>query len=233
LANSIGVLRESPLHAALKSWCAGPGDKVEVPVDGFIIDIVQEDGLVEVQTGGFSSIRKKLLSLVEHHRVQLVYPIAQDKWIVKVAGDGQMVSRRKSPKRGRWSDVFDELVRFPKLLIHPSFSLELVLTQEDEIWRPATGRAWRRRGWRVEERHLLRVVEHRVFATPLDLLGLLPGDLSEPFTTADIATVLHRRRPLAQKMAYCLREMGVIVPIGKNGNAILYERDKVASGGLS
>jgi hypothetical protein len=48
--------------------------------------------------------------------------------------------------------------------------------------------------------------------------------LAEPFTTSDLAASLPRPRRLAQRMAYCLREMNVINPVGKQGNTILYVR---------
>ena len=48
---SIGSLHEKSLHAALKAWCLQPGDHTEVPVDGYIIDIVRGDLLIEVQNG--------------------------------------------------------------------------------------------------------------------------------------------------------------------------------------
>ena len=38
----IGTLREKPLHASLKQLYARPGDRAEVAVDGFVIDLVRE-----------------------------------------------------------------------------------------------------------------------------------------------------------------------------------------------
>ena len=38
-SNHISTLNEKPLHAGLKEWYARPGDRIEVPVDGFLIDI--------------------------------------------------------------------------------------------------------------------------------------------------------------------------------------------------
>jgi hypothetical protein len=56
----IGLLNEKPLHASLKEWYAQPGDRFEVPVDGFVIDIVRDDLLLEIQTGSFGSIKSKI-----------------------------------------------------------------------------------------------------------------------------------------------------------------------------
>ncbi len=54
--SNIGTLNEKPLHAALKEYYAKPDDQFEVSVDGFVIDIVQGDLLIEIQTGNFASI---------------------------------------------------------------------------------------------------------------------------------------------------------------------------------
>ena len=61
----IGTLQENSLHAALKTWYAQPGDQLECKVDGYVIDLVRGDLLVEVQTANFSAIKRKLLKLLE------------------------------------------------------------------------------------------------------------------------------------------------------------------------
>jgi hypothetical protein len=48
VANTIGTLNEKPLHAALKQWYAEPEDRIEAPVDGFTVDIVRGDLLIEI-----------------------------------------------------------------------------------------------------------------------------------------------------------------------------------------
>ena len=68
--SGIGSLNEKPLHASLKKWYARPEDRFEVEVDGFVIDIVRDDQLLEIQTGNFASIRSKLKKLVRSHRVR-------------------------------------------------------------------------------------------------------------------------------------------------------------------
>ena len=55
-----------------------------------------------------------------------------------------------------------------------------------------------------------------------DLWGCLELDLPEVFTTADLATGGAMPRWLAQKAAWCFRQMNYIEPCGKQGNAIEY-----------
>ncbi|OQX62058.1 MAG: hypothetical protein B5M51_06630 [Anaerolinea sp. 4484_236] len=221
--SGIGTLNEKPLHAALKEWYACPGDQFEVPVDGFVIDIVQDDLFVEIQTGNFASIKSKLNKLARSHRVRLVYPIAQEKWIVKLPKDGDgEITRRKSPKRGRVEDLFWEIVSFPQLLAIPNFSLEVLMIKEEEIRRYTGKRKWRRKGWGTQERLLLEVVDQKLFEEPADWRALLPKGMGE-FTTKDLAEAIGIRRQLSQKMAYCLRKADVVNLIGKRGRANLYK----------
>ena len=219
---SIGVLNEKPLHKSLKQWYSQPGARLEVPLDGFVIDIVRDDLLIEIQTGSFASIKAKLMHLTRAHRVRLIYPIVQEKWIVRLTPGGRGdVIRRKSPRKGRAEDLFRELVSIPQLLSNPNFSLEILMIRQEETRRYVGKRQWRRRGWAIEGRRLLEVLDQRVFGASSDWLRFVPEGL-ESFTTSDLATATSTRGDLAQKMAYCLREGSVIELIGKRGRANLY-----------
>lgn len=216
------MLNERPLHAALKAWYAQPQDRFEVAVDGFVIDIVRGDLLLEIQTGSLASIKAKLRKLARSHRIRLIYPIAREKRIVKLAADGRNASTgRLSPKRGRAEDQFWEMVSFPELLANPNFSLEILMIREEEVRRFEGGRHWRRKGWVTHERRLLEVLERRLFREPADWRALLPQGLST-FTATELAEALSISRRLAQKMVYCLRKASVINLIGRQGRAQLY-----------
>jgi len=230
VASTIGTLRETSLHAALKAWYARPGDELEASVEGFQIDLRRGAQLIEIQTRNFAALKRKLTQLVERHPVRLVHPIAQEKWIVRLGRDGVTpLTRRKSPRRGRVDQLFAELVSFPELVAHPHFSLEVLMTQEEEILRPVRRgnghrASWRRKGWAICDRRLLNVVEQVVFASPSDFRAFLPNSLPQPFTSRDLAWAAGQSLDLAQKITYCLRKMGVIESVGQRGRALLYTR---------
>ena len=222
----ITTLNENPLHAALKEWYARRGDRVEVDVDGYHVDVVRGKLLIEIQTRNFASLKRKLEYFIRsRYPVRLVHPVSREKWVVRLSEDGQEVlSRRKSPKRGFYEHVFDELTSFPKFMLIPSFSLEVLLIQEEEVRRHAQGRRWRRKGWATVERRLLDVVGRQCFREPRDLAALMPSGLPEQFTTLQLASAMGKPRRFGQKMAYCLREMNIILPVGRQGRSILYAR---------
>jgi hypothetical protein len=220
--SGIGLLNEKPLHASLKEWYAQPEDQFEVAVDGFVIDIVRDDLLLEIQTGNLASIKSKLKNLARSHQIRLIYPIAQEKWIVKLAKENSGgITRRKSPKRGRVEDLFWEMVSFPQLLANPNFSLEVLMIREEEVRRYEGKRNWRRRGWAIEERRLLGVVGQMLYEEPADWRAFLPEDLGA-FTARDLSEAIGIRRRLAQRMVYCLRKVSVVKLTGKQGRANLY-----------
>ena len=223
----IGTLNEGTLHAQLKAWYRRPGDLLEHPVDGCVIDIVRGDTLIEIQTCGFAPLRRKLDRLLARHPVRLVVPIALTRRIVRLSTDGEVLSARRSPRRGRPEDVFARLVSLPALLAHSEFELELLLTHEDEHRRHEPGRAFRRHGWVVVGRTLLGVDGNIVLQTPDDAAALLP-DLPDPFDTAELAAAGGCHRRLAQQMTYCLRAMGALQVDGRRGRAVLYRRASVA-----
>jgi hypothetical protein len=219
----IGTLGEKSLHSALKDWCAQSGDQLEAEVDGFHVDIVRKKFLIEIQTTNFSSLRRKLSSLIKKHRLRLVYPIAQEKWIVRLASDGKTrIGRRKSPKRGNIFHLFEELVSIPNLIKNRNFSLEVLLIQAEEIRCDDGQGSWRRKGLSIVDHRLIGVVGRHIFEKPSDFLGIIPGNLSDPFSTKHLAEAIDQPRWLAQKMAYCLRNMGAIDIVGKDGNSLLY-----------
>lgn len=222
----IGTLNEGPLHASLKQLYARPGDRTEVAVDGYVIDILRRNLIIEIQTANFSSIATKMRDLASRHRVRLVYPVAQERWIVKLPehGDATKQVRRKSPKRAGVVDVFQELVSFPDLIRNRNFEIEVILTRDEQIRRFDGRRGRRRRGWVVVERRLLDIIDRQIIRGPDDLLNLLGSELPEPFRTSDLAASLGRTRAFAQKVAYCLRKCELISQVGKDANAILYAR---------
>jgi hypothetical protein len=220
---NIGTLSERSLHAALKDWYAQPGDEREVKVDGYIIDIVRGDLLVEIQTRSFTPLKRKLAKLTETHQVRLAHPVASERWIVKMAADGEsLIERRKSPRKGYVEHIFMELVSIPHLIERDNFSLDVLLIREEQVWCQDGRGSWRRKGWSLTDRRLIDVVHQITFRTPDDFRALLPPDLPPEFTVKDVARGLHQPENIAGKMMFCLRAMNAVQLVGKKGRAYLY-----------
>jgi hypothetical protein len=137
---------------------------------------------------------------------------------------GEAVTRRKSPRHLAVVDVFCELVSFPELMGHANFELDVVLTEEEAVWRFEGRRRWRRRGWVTVERRLLQVFETVALREIADYRAMIPAGLPPAFATSDIARAIGRPRRVGQQVAYCLRSGGLIEQVGAQGRAIVYGR---------
>jgi hypothetical protein len=224
----IGTLNEGSLHRQLKEWYRTPGDALEAPAGGYVIDLVRGETLVEIQTGGFAPLRRKLDRLLQEHNVRLVAPLPLTRKIVRLSAEGEVLAARLSPRRGRVEDVFTRLVSIPALLAHPRFELELLLTHEEEHRRHGVKRSWRRHGWTVVGRSLVSVERSIVLSCPADASALLP-QLPDPFDTAELAEAGGCDRRLAQQMTYCLRAMGALETCGHRRRAVLYRQARGAA----
>lgn len=216
-------MNEWSLHSAIKIWYSLPGDKIEVKIDDFIIDIVRNKLLIEIQTRRFSPIKKKLTSLAKNYNVRLVYPIPEQKWIIRVSKSGKIISRRKSPKKGKLTDLFYELVRFPQLIRADTFSLEILMIKENEIRCNDGKGSWRRRGVSIKDRRLIEVSDRILFENENDFLRFLPRELNETFTNRRLAKLSGVPIHLGRKITYCLSKMGAIKQVGKKGRTPLFQ----------
>lgn len=220
--NRIGTQKENSLHASMKDYYLRPGDNVEVEIGRYIVDIVRGERLIEIQTTNFHALKAKIEYLLQDYHVRVVHPIPRDRWILRLGKDGELKSRRKSPKHGRPEDLFDELVGLVNLVGNPHFSLEVTLIQDEVVWIDDGRGSWRRKGWSVADRKLIKVLDTFLYERPLDYLSLLPRSFEGPFTNADLSKALKIRRRLAEKMTYCLRKMGVIETVGTRQRFNLY-----------
>ena len=223
----IGTLNESPLHSALKDYYFTKNAEREFPVGKYIVDIYSNGIIYEIQTGSFSGLSKKLSTLLNENLVVLVYPIAACSLIAKHDNldNDQKVAFRKSPKKGVFLDVLNELVYIPKLLNNPKFSIEIILIEErvNRIYDAKVRRG--RGGWRTINRELTKIIDIKRIYSMQDILDLISLDLPDSFDTKHLSIAMGEKTlSLAQKLAYCLREANMIKIKGKNGKSNVYKK---------
>ena len=223
IIRKIGLINESNLHSALKQEYSGTDTVHESLIDGYVVDVVQNDTVIEIQTGSFTKIRSKISNLLPRYRVKLVYPIAIEKTIV--VHDSKMKNilyKRKSPKKGELIDISNEIMHIPDLITHPNFCLEVLFTKEEEI-RSADGRgSWRRKGISILDRKLLDIVKRVSFDHYRDYLMLLPDSLPSTFTNRQLSDLMKKPVNKIRKLTYSLKKIGLLEVTGKKGNAHLF-----------
>ena len=215
-------MTEYSLHAEIKEWYSALGGEVEVKVDDFIIDVLKDGLLIEIQTRNLSAIKKKIGKLLLTNKVRLVYPLSTVKWIVYVSKSGDFVRKRRSPKREKIVDLFVELVHLSNLVNDKNFSFEVLLIEEEELRCDDGKGSWRRRGISIKDRKLVKVFDRVVFEDRTDFLKILPTNVGVSFTNKVLAKELGISIRLAQKITYCLRKMNLLIIDGKKKRELIF-----------
>ncbi|MDR1839386.1 MAG: hypothetical protein LBQ93_07395 [Treponema sp.] len=237
---SIGTRNESSLHRTLKFQYTGPGGKTEVEAGEFVADGIRKNGeYIEVQTGSFAPLKKKVKEFASYGKVRIIHPVAVKKIIEvykpvlgkkakKQAGveNGELLYRRKSPVKGSLWNIFDALMYAPELPLIRGVSIEIVLIDITEI-RVKDGKgSWRRKGISIKDRQLTYWHESVLFEKPADYLRFIPFKKKEEFTTSILAERAGVDKWTAQKALYVLTKLKIVKRTGKKSNSWVYVRKK-------
>ncbi|MDR1419371.1 MAG: hypothetical protein LBI86_03270 [Treponema sp.] len=220
---SIGTEKESALHQALKFRYTGVGGTTEHSLEGYVCDGIRDDGeIIEVQTGSFGPLKKKIPVLSARGRVRVIHPVTVVKYIELLDEKGKPVYRRKSPRRGTEWDLFYHLLYAPELPLIPGLVIELALVDVLERRTNDGKGSWRRGGASISGRELAAWRGTIPLERPADYLRFVPFGGNDEFTVKDLAEKAGINIPLAQKTLYVLLKMNVVERTGKKGKAFLY-----------
>ena len=252
----IGTYKEKRLHALLKDFYSPEGARQEVRLtdeqldgqgmkkyavltdvatrrarDRYVADILTQDGeIVEIQTGGFYPLVKKLhfYLCVTDYRITVVHPVAAVKWVRWMdPRTGEITERRRSPKRGNVKDVARELYWLLPYLAEPRFHLCIPLLEIEET-RLLNG--WGNGGKRGScryDRFPLSLCDEVTLSCPQDYANIfLPSEeqLPSPFTAAAYAKAAGLRGKTVYSMLRMLCELGFLTSADKQGRAMTWKR---------
>ena len=134
--SGIGTLGEKLVHRTLKLYLEPREEYHEVAVCGYVADVMNESGIIEIQTRGFSQMKDKLARFLDQYSVTLVYPVIVDKeilWFDKHSGE--LASRRKSSKHATARGLLSELSGIGELALHDRLTLKLVFLRREGAGR--------------------------------------------------------------------------------------------------
>jgi len=223
---SIGTKNESSLHRALKFQYTGTGGKSEVQVGEYVADGITKKGeYIEVQTGSFAPLRKKVKEFVSHGNVRIIYPVSITKKIEVFDTKGKLLYRRKSPVRGSLWDLFDALLYAPELALVKGITIEVALVDTTEKRIKDGKGTWRKKGISKKDKSLAAFHESVIFTKKADFIKhFVPFKTTEEFTVTSHAEKTEIKRHISQKALYVLAKMKVVKRIGKKGKSWIYTR---------
>lgn len=222
---SIGTLGEKTLHAVLKQYYEPDRANHERKIGSFVADIVNDAGIIEIQTRAFDKLRKKLAGFLEIYPVTVIYPIPKTKWLLWIdTQTGEITKKRKSPKQGRIFDAIFELYKIKSLLCHSNFRLRIVFLDMEE-YRYLNG--WskdKKKGSTRCDRMPVGISEEIQINNTLDYVKFIPDELPVRFTSKDYKSAAHTTLRTAQTALNILSYTGIIGRVEKHGNLCVYEK---------
>ena len=219
-ATTIGTLNEKAIHNALKCYYGGDIDH-EAKIGSFYADIAGEKGITEIQTGSFGKLNKKLSEMLRACHVTVVYPFEKivNSYSVNEK-TGELISSSKRENKDL-SKLFLELYRIKGFLTNPNLTICIAELEISKTAYYKDNRRIRYRGMRREKTPVKLLNEIRL-EKKADYGVFLPEGLNGRFTKKELSVVC---KPTDSSLLLEILEFtGVVKRVGKEGNAIVYEK---------
>ena len=224
--DGIGTLSEGAVHKALKYYIEPNSEHHEAELFGMVVDILNGDGVTEIQTANFGYLKSKLKRLLPTHPVTVIYPLAGRKTVVTLdKATGEVISRRVSNRHMTVYDAGRELYAISDFLTDDRLRVELLLLDCEEYRiREIT------KGGRVRTRRLSMRPTGIISVSELcereDFLIFLPDTLGDEFVAKEYYKAIKSR---SRYTYYCLRllsDLGLIAHTDTRRRAFVYTRIK-------
>ena len=226
---SFGTYGEKSLHKFLKNYIDSDESHQEIKLGRSIVDIFDGEKITEIQTGSFQSVYKKLPSLLESYKLEIVFPIFREKevaWLNKETGE--IVSKHLSPKHATICEILPHLYRIRELLENENLSFRVISLGATE-YRILDG-------WSEDKKrgsHRLEIVANKLFSETiinskedykefLRQIGFSQKDNERGFTSKEFAKKSKLSPSKASSALIVLTKKEAVARVGKKKNAYIY-----------
>ena len=222
---SIGERSEHSLHRVIKYMIDPTSIYHEKKISNKIVDICIDNKIYEIQTKAFHNLRSKLDVLLENYEVTIIYPCIINKKIVKFNENGEVISSKKSPKKGKPIDALFEFYKIKQYLNHPNLKFKLFCFNVDEYQQTIKPTYKNRRGKiRIDQvpNELLDVLDINNIN---DYLKIVPV-INNKFTYKDFLKETKINKKHASYIFSVIKYLGIYIQVDKNGKEYIYEMKK-------
>ena len=248
--DGIGTLGEKQMHAAIKRFICPDTQKHEIIIDGsegclannnqdqdakrkkrrFVADILLENTVYEIQTGSFAPLTRKIQWILDNtsYNIAVIHPIAETKWVSIInSKSGDIESRKKSPQKGKITDLASELYYLRDFISSPRFSLVILMMEAEQYKKNITKDTRRRPKYKKYEMIPISLLRAYIFRNSYDYSLFLPDALPEKFTVGEYQKIAKIYGLDAYSIVKTLCHIGLLTADGKIGRAIAYTKTKI------
>ena len=234
-SEGIGTYNEKTLHKILKRTVTDDESCFEVPVGAYVADVREKGRITEIQTGGLYPLVPKLTDFLAHTEDEIVvlHPLDAELTILRIDPEtGELLRKKKSPKKEKPRDLLAELYYLRALFPSPRLHVVAVSVRGEE-YRYSERMRGRKKGAYDAVYRPIEWLEATEIATTADVASLLPEALRDEaeFTAEDFGRAMGLRAGRRRSMALAfLCEKGILTR-RKEGRKYVYayQYDKTAS----
>ena len=222
---SIGERSEHSLHRVIKYMIDPTSIYHEKKISSKIVDICIDNKIYEIQTKAFHNLRSKLDVLLDNYEVTIIYPCIINKKIIKFNENAEVISSKKSPKKGKPIDALFEFYKIKQYLDHPNLKFKIFCFNVDEYQQTIKPTYKNRRGKiRIDQvpNELLDVIEINNIN---DYLKIVPT-LNNKFTYKDFLKESKINKKHASYIFSVIKYLGIYIQVDKNKKEYIYEMKK-------
>ena len=220
----IGRLTEKVMHRALKLYYEPDEAKHEIPVAGSIADIMNDDGIIEIQRASFGSMIPKLRRFLPISRVRIVHPVVLSRRIRWLDPETGEISGTGRTTRGKTIyDTAFEIYKLREFIGNENLEIELLLLECDDYRLLDGWDTTRKRGATKLESIPREAVGSILLKSREDYLAFLPDTLGGEFTEKDFRAVAKSRSRYAYYSLRLLVELSLLYR-HREGRAYIYTR---------
>ena len=223
LSTGIGTLSERSIHKVLKLYYEPNTDNHEIEVSGSVADILNSDGITEIQRANFSYLVPKLRRFLPEYNVTLVYPIIGRKnlsWLNPMTGE--LTEKRRCPGGKTVYDTAYELYKIRDFLGDSRLTVKVVILECD-VYKKLDGYGKdRKKHASLIESKPRRIIEEITLKSASDYRIFLPDGLGGDFTAEDFHRAAKSRSRYSYYSIRLLEHLGFVARCGSKGRAFLY-----------
>ena len=185
---AIGTYGEKRLHRILKRFVCADIHGHEVRVGRYVADVLCDGRITEIQTGSLRPLLPKLRSYLEQtdYDVTVLHPILAEKTLFRMEKEtGELLSKKRSPKKARIEDALCELYWLSEIFPSPRLTVQVLLIRADEH-RFSERMRYRKEGAYDSELYPRALLDCVTWHTAEDFAPFLPPEC-DSFTAAEYA----------------------------------------------
>jgi len=220
--DGVGGLGEKALHKILKLYIEPREEYHEVKHLGSVADVMNEDGIFEIQTRSVEKLTPRLKKYLSDTSVTVVLPVIVKKRISFLNPEtGELTEPRKSPKRESIYTVFREIYKIRKLIINDSLRFRLIYITADEYKYLDGWDKTRKKGATKIERLPTELLGEELISYR-ELGSFVPFSEGEEFTAKELCRAAAFPKRITSYVIGLLTHVGAIEFTEKRGREYVY-----------